>query len=788
MKKQPRAKAVLAAVIFATVWVMAAEGFPLSTDSGLGEATEQGWAKGPVRQKARTGEPSKPGMDGQAGRSDRTVGTIKGRIVDYETRKPLPGVAVSVFGSDVKVRSGEDGGYTLPDVPLGYYIISFELEGYYSETRTDVIVRSGRTTFLNMDMLAARAIHKELSVTADFFTPAPDKPVSQMQFNAEELRRDPGAAGDISRALYAVPGIVKADEEANDLIVRGGSPMENGFYVDNIFLPNINHFPQQGASGGNICMLNMDFIESLEISTGGFDASYGNRLSSIIDLRYREGNRESFNGQVNLSVIGYGAQLEGPLGGGKGSWMFSGNRSYLDLIAGLLDTGTPSDFFDLQGKVTYDLGLRDRVSVLAVGGSSRTEYDPQGRERFDYATAGLTWRHLWGGMGYSDTSLSHSFINGKESEYWEWAEVLHEQYDYGQQWLTFRNVNRLSLSPALRLVFGAEAQNVRFRNWDDYDETERRLSGTSASAFATAVVYPFPNFSLSSGLRLDYLPFSERVNLSPRFSFDWILTPRLSVNGAYGIFIQQMPLFLIQQDPGNASLRDPRARHLVLGVKYLLTPDTQVTLEAYDKVYSNFPMAPEYPFYFVIDDVNGDNDRFWDFGPLVDVGKAYARGMEVTLQKKLAKKLYGLLSFTYYRARYRDLIGYWRNRLFDNRFILCLSGGYKFSRNWELSGRWIWSGNRAFTPVDEAKSIENGWSWVWVDDIMAGHLDDYQNLSLRVDRRFQFRGSNLVVFLGAWNVFDHNNELYRFWDSLGNSYLSGYMWGTIPYIGLEFEF
>jgi len=293
---------------------------------------------------------------------------------------------------------------------------------------------------------------------------------------------------------------------------------------------------------------------------------------------------------------------------------------------------------------------------------------------------------------------------------------------------------------------------------------------------------------LSSGLRLDYLPFSERFHLSPRFYFNWVLTRRLSINGAFGLFTQQMPLFLIQQNPANAVLRDPRARHLVLGLKYLLSPDTQLTLEAYDKAYTDFPMAPGYPYYFVIDDVNGDNDRFWDFGRLVGEGKAYARGLEFTAQKKLSKKLYGLVNFTYYRARYRDLMGAWRNRLFDNRFIFCLSGGYKPSRNWELSARWIVCGNRAFTPVDEEKSIQHGGAWVNFDDIMAGHLSDYQNLSLRFDRRFQFRKANLVVYAGAWNVFDHKNELSRFWDQYGNQYLSGYMWGAIPYIGLEFEF
>ena len=302
------------------------------------------------------------------------------------------------------------------------------------------------------------------------------------------------------------------------------------------------------------------------------------------------------------------------------------------------------------------------------------------------------------------------------------------------------------------------------------------------------MVQLFPNVSLSAGARVDYVPFSERFHLSPRLSFSWVLTKRLTMDGAYGIYYQQMPLFLIKQDPANAALPDPRARHIVLGFKYLLAKDVQVTLEAYDKRYADHPMSVTYPYWFVIDDVNGDNDRFWNFGELIGEGRAYARGIELTLQKKISKKLYGLVGLTYYRARYRDLMGFWRNRLYDNRFIVCLSGGYKPSRTWEFNIRCTWAGNMAFTPVDEAMSIRYGFPYIPLANIMAGHLDDYQNFSFRVDKRFSFRGSNLIAFLGALNLFNHKNELYRFWDIYGNQYLSGYMWETIPYIGFEFEF
>jgi hypothetical protein len=716
---------------------------------------------------------------------NKHMGIIKGRILDYETQKYLKDVSVTIKDSDRKVQSDSEGTYIFPEIPVGYYVLAFELEGYYTDTRTDVIVRPARITFVNVELLAVRTLAEEVRVTADYFPTSPDKPGSQRQFNTEELRRDAGSAGDVSRALYNVPGIIKADEEANDLIVRGGSPVENGFYIDNIFIPNINHFPQWGASGGNINMLNMHFIERLDIYTGGFEASYGNRLSSIIDIGYREGNRERFNGQVNLSIIGLGAIAEGPLPNKKGSFMLSGYRSYLDLISGLLDTGTPSDYYDIQGKIVYDIDGSNRLSFLTINGHSETKEDPEYErasgigdyswERFRISNLGLNWRHIWGGRGFSETSLSYSFMKGDDDGWKVSDNTPAYSFKYRDEWLTLRNTNQIQLGASHQLKFGVEAQNFRFQSHNFDDDGPKKLNGTYGAAFVTYLVYPFENFSFSPGFRLDYFPLSQRFHVSPRVSFSWVLTRRFSINGAFGMYHQQMPLFLLKQHPENIQLNEMQARHIVLGFKYLLFADTQATLEIYDKRYDHFPMSSLAPYFFLIDDISGDDAMFSNWGRLVDQGKAYARGAEITIQKKLAKNLYGLVSLTYYRARYRDLMGVWRNRLYDNRFIVAISGGYKPSRYWEFNIRWIWMGGKAFTPVDEQKSKEYGWPWVWVDDIMAGYLDDYNNLSVRAERRFNFKKTNLVIYAGAWNIFDHQNELYRFW-------------GTIPYIGLEFEF
>ncbi len=722
------------------------------------------------------------------------VGTIKGRILDYETQKPLEGVVVSILNSDRTARSDATGTYEFKEVPVGYYVVAYELDGYYTDTRTDVMVRPGRATFVNVELLAVRVLAEEVRVTADYFPKTPDKPGSQMQFYGEELRRSAGSVEDVSRSLYDVPGIVKADEEANDLAVRGGSPVENGYYVDNIFVPNINHFPQWGASGGNICMLNMRFINRVDFFTGGFDASYGNRLSSIIDIGYREGNKEGFHGQANLSLIGFGAQAEGPFAKGKGSYMFSGYRSYLDIVSGMLGSDTPSDYYDIQGKITYDIDESNRLSFLTINGHSETVEDPANEttnydaEKFNIYTAGFTWRHLWGGKGFSDTSLSYSTMNGRDDT---WRVSDNESlffFSYKNEWVTIRNVNQLQLGSVHKLKFGAEVQYVKFNTHNFDDDEPVDLDGTFGTAFMTYVVYPFDNFSFSAGLRLDYVPLSERFHLSPRLSFSWVLTKRLSINGAFGMFYQQMPLFLLRQHPDNIRLKDMQSRHFVLGLKYLLLSDTQLCLDVYDKLYDHFPMSPIAPYFFVIDDVNGDDSMFGNWGRLVDEGKARARGIEFTIQKKLARKLYGLVSLTYFKTRYRDLMGSWHNRLQNNRYIICLSGGFRPNKHWDFNVRWTWMGGKAFTPVDEEKSIAYGFPWIWIDDINSAYVSDYKNLSIRAERRFYYNTTALVAYIGVWNLFDHPNELYRFWDPYENQYLSEHMWGAIPFIGFEFQF
>ena len=174
----------------------------------------------------------------------------------------------------------------------GTYIISFSYIGYESATKTDVIVKPERTILLNVELKSSSIQIGNVFVKSGYFTELENKPVGTVNFSSEEIRRAPGSAGDVSRILFGLPSLAKINDQYNSLIVRGGSPVENSFYLDNIEIPNINHFPVQGSSDGPIGLLNVDFIDDVNFYSGGFSPIYGDRLSSIMELKYRDGNKE----------------------------------------------------------------------------------------------------------------------------------------------------------------------------------------------------------------------------------------------------------------------------------------------------------------------------------------------------------------------------------------------------------------------------------------------------------------------------------------------------------------
>jgi hypothetical protein len=739
-------------------------------------------------------------------------GSIKGLVLDADVKTPLGGVRIKVVGSPLEAATDSEGRFEIPSVPVGSYIIELSFPYFRTKRITDVIVKSGRTTpveaGLELDAIAVG--NREVIVTAAYFDERGEAAPSTTGFSYEEIRRAAGAAGDVTRMIGSLPSVARTNDTMNHLVVRGGSPAENAFYIDNIEIPNINHYPQQGASSGPIGLLNVEFIRDVAFSAGGFSPVFGDRLSSVMDISFREGDRDATDLQLELSMMGLGLVAEGPLPARKGSWMVSARRSYIDLLIRLMGSGVPVSWSDGQGKVVLDLSPRNRLTFLAVAG-----LDDSGTQKEDAVkdaestfgeldtteyTVGADWFHQWGAAGYSDTSLARSEIRYRESFQDTLSEDLLRKASNADEAWAFRNVNLLRLGRSRRIRFGFEAKRLVSR-FDSFqagttDVLGNPIPGVTRQASVSTDLYsgyaqyswdPTSPLTLQLGLRADRFESSRAFRLSPRLSLAWRMSSKDTLDASAGVFYQQLPATILVQREASAGLLEPRALHFILGYRRLLTPDTRLSVEVYDKEYDRMPLDPVQPSLFLLDEFYRDN-RFAEHGPLVFSGRARSAGVEVLVQKKLAERLYGLASLSYFRTRYRGYDKRWRDRIYDNRFLFCIEGGWKLSRSWEFGVRGNYAGGAPYTPFDLAASQTANKGIFDQALINEARLPAYASLNIRCDRRFNFRGSNLTLSLSLWNVLNRKNVAAVTWNAIGRKPGKILGWGLLPVLGVEFEF
>lgn len=356
------------------------------------------------------------------------TGTIQGQLVDGTTNQPLLGANIIIVE---RPNSGAavdgSGSFSISNVPVGEYSLRATLIGYQQTVLTNVVVSTGRSTKVKMRMNEEAVVVGGVEVKADYFASEGSiSPVSTIGLNGAEVKRSPGSAMDMQRIVQNLPSVANSNDQSNELIVRGGSPDENLTVMDHIEIPTTNHYPNQFNSGGPINMVNVDLIEDIRFSTGGFPANYGDKLSSVMDISLREGDKDrTFAGSGLAHFAGAGGVFEGGFAGGKGTWIFSGRQSFLetlDQIVGITALGITAipKYYDLQSKVTYELTPSQKLIVNGIYGDDRiliegepegtndqkrNVHDSTGVENVDVVTrqfaAGVTLRSLYGAEGYS---------------------------------------------------------------------------------------------------------------------------------------------------------------------------------------------------------------------------------------------------------------------------------------------------------------------------------------------------------------------------------------------------
>jgi len=464
----------------------------------------------------------------------------------------------------------------------------------------------------------------------------------------------------------------------------------------------------------------------------------------------------------------------------------------------------------MQGTIVYDMDKENRLTMIDVFSIDEIYLDEDKAVEHDanmYGatdgitnTAGVNWQHIWSNKGFSNTSVAHTFTKyGRD-----YSKTASQRQFYTnnskENIIKFRNVNYLKLNNQNSIEFGSDLSGMyidfdtfygeyedQFGNTTPPLYTGSKLSGYKAGAFAVHHLNFLEKFTLDYGARADYFTYNKNFNISPRASLTYELNPKTSLSISAGLFHQNIPSNVLVQSENFKSLKTPMAVHYTVGVSRTLGNAARLSVEFYYKDYYNFPVNPSQPSMFLFDQVQVFG-IFWSNTVLEDKGRANAKGVEVILQKKLAKDFYGLVSGAFSNSKYQDYFGNWHNRIYDNRFNFNLEGGYIPSNEWEFKIRWIYAGGAPYTPIDYQAS-KNAGVEIWdLSRINSERLPDYHSMNIRIDKRFYFSSSSLLVYLSVWNVYARKNIAFYYWNEVTNELDTQEQWGTLPVLGIEYEF
>lgn len=739
-----------------------------------------------------------------------TDGSITGRVFDAVTREPLPGANVLVLGTTLGAATDIDGNFTVRSVPPGTYRVQASVIGYSSFIATDVSVASGRQNRLSFPLQPTELALDAFIVQQDnYFTKSSDVQVSAQSLSFEEIRRSPGGLEDVVRAISVLPGVVQASAGRNDLLVRGGAPSENLFVVDNLEIPNINHFGSQGATGGPLSFINLDFVQDVTFSTGGFGARYGDKLSSVMSIQLKEGRSDRFGGKATISASQFGLNAEGPLGS-NGSFLFSARRSYLDFIFRAAGFGFVPEYWDLFGKATWKIDPSNEFSLFTIGVLDDIRFfnDSEdkrfsnsrilGNEQNQYVSS-FSWKHLVEN-GFWTFSLGRTFVNysfqqsdsllqpifrsgSREGETSLRADAVY-LWDKTTE-VSFGLLGKLArITGDLRLdttsVF--RTQTPFASEWDSV--------GFKSAAYVQISRPLVTHLRATLGARVDYFNLIEKpFAFSPRLALSWAFSPVTTATASGGIYHQAPSFIWLTSNSDNKVLNHVRVTQLVLCIEHLLRPDLKIRLEGYVKEYRDYP-ASRSRSYLVLANTGagfgGAEEGFASFGfePLVSAGEGRGRGVELFVQKRLSDSpWYGLLSLSVGETDFTALDGISRPGLFDQRVILNLSGGYQLDRDWEFSTKLRYGTG---TPYTELLAPDGR---IVAEKYNQGRLPEFFSLDLRVDRRWQFSGWNLITYLDVQNVTNRKNIQSSRWDPRNQrTELNAGSIGILPSVGISAEF
>lgn len=345
--------------------------------------------------------------------------TLNGYVTDTETQETLIGATVAIKGTKLGAYTNKSGYFSIPNIPPGRHTVSISSVGY-ERKEEEIEVGPSESKKLTFALTPKAVAKQQITVTADKEVEKRQIDVSRVNIPVEQLRQIRiGGESDIFRSLQYMPGILTSSQISSGLYIRGGSPDQNLVLIDGSTVYNPSHLL------GFFSAFNPDAIKDVDLIKGGFPSEFGGRMSAVLNLTQKDGNRNEFEGVGSIGAVSSRLSLQGPLG--KGSYFVGGRRTYLDLLMGLFpeDKANPFptfNFYDLNAKVTQDVSDNDRISLSGFTSEDKLGLSGAG---FDFnigmgnRTGALRWTHIFGDNLFTVLNLSasryHNGFSGEQS-------------------------------------------------------------------------------------------------------------------------------------------------------------------------------------------------------------------------------------------------------------------------------------------------------------------------------------------------------------------------------------
>jgi hypothetical protein len=758
--------------------------------------------------------------------------SIQGRVIDKETQQPLAGAHIVIKDSNPLLYSVSDdnGNFFLKDVPIGRVSLTVSYVGYNSVELNNLVHISGKELKLLVEMEESITRYDEVIVTSSKQKLRPSNEmamVSSRSFSVEETERYAGSRGDVARMASNYAGVAFANDQRNDIIIRGNSPSGLLWRLDDVEIPNPNHFAENGTTGGPVSMLNNNVLRNSDFYTGAFPAEFGNALSGVFDLKMRNGNTEKHEYTIQSGFNGVEVGAEGPIyRKNNSSFLVYYRYSFLDLMDKIgfsFGTSGVPRYQDIVAKVNYPtqkgafeafiMGGKSRIDMLSSRLKDNDIYLSEGEDIYNRAMMGvasISYTHFINEKSYIKFLVSTLYQNGgtdidtldKDNKN-PFRYIEHNIDEYRASFSSFFNYKH---SSKLSSKAGLQVDQMGYSlNSKSYSEDSLRLlsylnhyKSLYEGPQLLRLFYQMKwkanqRWEYTAGLENLFFTLNNSYSIEPRIAASFYYSKNASLSIGYGLHSHTQPLAVyylgdyftsVGYLETNKNLDFTKAHHFVLSNDWSISQNMRLKFEMYYQYLFNVPISEEHTWYSLIN--SGASWGVDAYDSLVNKGLGKNYGIEFTLERFFSKQYYFLVTTSLYQSFYKAGDNTWHHTVFDGNYIVNCLIGYEHPVNNHLSlafdSKVSTAGGKRYIPIDFARSVQAGETKYDETQIFEKQYAPFFKVDIKFSLILNKPGNTNEWQIYIENITNHQNPLYEYYNNFKQKITKVYQLGFFPMI------